>query len=82
MAENIVDLQISYDIFDSDALAGSTALPEAGGTPGLIRKANVTLTTRSPVRSSFRQRFQYITLETSVSIRNLAFRPRFPTSDD
>ncbi len=78
VAEHIVDLQVDYDIFDSEALAGTARLPEAGGTPGLIRKVNISVTARSPGREMYRQDFRYLTLTTAVSIRNLSFGPKYP----
>ena len=77
VAENVEDLQITYDIFDETAGAATADLVDAGGTPNLIRKTNITLTVRSPVESLLGREFQYVSLTTSVGSRNLTFRDRY-----
>jgi prepilin-type N-terminal cleavage/methylation domain-containing protein len=82
VALNVENLQITYDVINlATSLASanlsdpSLASPPAG--PNQIRKANIVVTTRSPVRGLFRRSFNRMTLATSVSIRNLGWFDRY-----
>ncbi len=77
VAENIEDLQISYDLFDDNLAVATTDQPNAGGTPNQIRKINVSVTFRSPNSGLFQPGFEHLTLTTSISARNLSFRDRY-----
>ncbi|MFQ5739085.1 MAG: PilW family protein [Acidobacteriota bacterium] len=77
VAENIVDLQLTYDIYDDGAAVGTAELPNAGGTPNQVRKINISVGARSPARSLLQTDYERINLTTSVSARNLAFRDRY-----
>ncbi len=77
VAENVENLQITYDIYDEDTVSGTAELDDAGGTPNLIRKVNITLSTRSPRESLLGGEFQRVTLMTSVGPRNLTYRDRY-----
>ncbi len=77
VAENVENLQITYDIYDEDAVAGTAELDDAGGTPNLIRKVNITLSTRSPRQSLLGREFQRVSLTTSVGPRNLTYKDRY-----
>lgn len=77
LAENVKNLQITYDVFDDVTGVSTADLADAGGTPNQIRKINIALTTRSPVKSIVGGDFQYINLTTSVGPRNLTYRDRY-----
>ena len=50
---------------------------DAGGSPNLIRKINLTLTARSPRVAMLEGQYQRLSLNTSVGPRNLTFRDRY-----
>lgn len=77
VAENIENLQFTYDIFDDNLGVPTAALPNAGGLPNQIRKINISVSARSPARGLFRPRYERSTLVTSVNARNLTFRDRY-----
>lgn len=77
VAENVEDLQLTYDIFDDVNAVNTADLPDAGSLPARVRKINITLTTRSPDQTTVGQDFQRISLTTSVGPRNLTFRDRY-----
>lgn len=84
VAENIEDLQITYDVLDDsasppvltgnlpDAATGSPATPK----PNQIRKINLVLTARSP-RPNTQGVIERLSIATSVGPRNLSFRDRY-----
>ena len=72
VAENIVDLQMTFDIFDDITEAGAVDLSDVGTSLNQIRKINISLDIRSPVESLLDRDFQRIHLTTSVGPRDLA----------
>ena len=77
VAEHIMDLQFTFDIFDDEAEVAVADLGDAGGLPNQIRKMNIHVSSRSPKKTIFHGQKQYVSLRTSVSGRNLAFRDRY-----
>jgi prepilin-type N-terminal cleavage/methylation domain-containing protein len=83
VAENISDLQFTYDIFDTNTGIATANLKDAGmslgKSPGQIRKINIWLTGRTPTYGSAygTRGFQYTQLGTSVSARDMSFRDRY-----
>jgi len=80
VAENIADLQFTYDIFDETTGTATANLPDAGlstgKSPNQIRKVNIiSMTARSGMRGT--QSFQAVDLATSVSVRDMSFRDRY-----
>lgn len=79
--DGVQNLQFTYDLYDDTSNNPGTTLvtntKNANGTPGLIRKINVVLSTRSPMRMGTSHSFSYLTLAVSVSPRNLSFRDRY-----
>lgn len=80
VAQNIADLQFSYDIFDDATAAETSNLRDAGMGVGKnlnqIRKVNiVSMTARSQLHGS--KGFQGLDLATSVTVRNMSFRDRY-----
>jgi len=78
VAENVVDLQMTYDIFDDITEAGAADLPDAGSSLNQIRKINISLAIRSSAESLSDRDSQRIHLTTSVGPRNLTYRDRYP----
>jgi hypothetical protein len=84
VAENIEDLQITYDALDDstnpaklvanlpDAAVGSPAIVK----PGQIRKVNLILTARSPQLNANGQ-YDRMSIQTSVGPRNLSFSDQY-----
>ena len=80
MAENIENLQITYDTFDLDASVATANLTgaEMSFTPNQIRKVNISLTATSPRETILGTRtVQRMPLTTSVGPRNLIYRDRY-----
>lgn len=77
VAEFIERLQITYDIFDDDSSAAVSNLPDANNRPNQIRKINLFLAGRSPQDRLLGRGFDWTSMRTSVSARNLAFRDRY-----
>jgi prepilin-type N-terminal cleavage/methylation domain-containing protein len=73
MAENIDNLQITYDIIDNSGLVSAGLSNIAPASPAQIRKVNLELMARAPARGLFRRGFDRVTLRTSLSIRNLTY---------
>jgi Tfp pilus assembly protein PilW len=76
IAENIENVQFSYDIFDESTSSSTTNLNDANALPNQIRKVNIVVAARSDVIGSTR-RAHHSSLATSVSPRNLSFRDRY-----
>jgi len=79
VAENIADLQITYDTYDN---AGNLLVDQAdagaavGVLPNMIRKVNLKhLTARSAMHGT--KGFQSMDVETSISARNMSFKDRY-----
>jgi len=77
VAQNIENLQISYDTFDENVGAATVNLPDAGGLPNQIRKVNIQITSRARFGRLVGRGFERMGLVTSVSPRNLSFRDRY-----
>ena len=77
VAENIEDLQFSYDLYDDNLAMATADQPNAGGTPNQIRKVNISVSFRSPLPGLFQRGFEHVSLSTSISARNLSFRDRY-----
>lgn len=79
VAENISGLQLSYDIFNDVSGVATANLKDAGmsvgDSPNQIRKVNLVVSTRSPLRGSFG--FQSLDLATAVSARDMSFKDRY-----
>ncbi len=79
VAENISGLQLSYDIFNDVSGVATANLKDAGmsvgDSPNQIRKVNLVVSTRSPMRNGFG--FQSLDLATAVSARDMSFKDRY-----
>jgi len=82
VAENIVDLKFTYDIFDSNSSTLTAGLTNAAtGSPAVskpdqIKKINFTITARSP-RLNSRKVYDYVSFSSSIGPRNLSFHDRY-----
>ncbi len=78
LAENILDMQVSYDLYDDSNSSAQDAGEQnpARITPGLIRNVNLFLTVRSPLPNR-NGAYQGISLATSVAPRNLSYQNRY-----
>jgi len=77
VAENVENLQVTYDLYDENLAVATSARADAGGTPNQIRKINIELSLRSPLPGLFQSGYERTTLVTAVSARNLSFRDRY-----
>jgi hypothetical protein len=78
VADNIVNIQFAYDVYNSNnnALDSNQADPlGAGESPNLIQKVNIAVMGESLVSGG--RKSQSMALATSVSARNMAFRNRY-----
>lgn len=86
VAENIADLQFTYDVYNDISGTAQSGLKDGGlsqtppVSPNQIRKVNVVnLGGRSPLQGAelSGRGFQSISLATAVSARNMSFRDRY-----
>jgi len=78
VADDIINLQFSYDVYNSttSALDPSQTNPiGVGESPNLIQKINIVLMGQSMVNNGNKSQNMY--LATAVSARNMAFRNRY-----
>jgi prepilin-type N-terminal cleavage/methylation domain-containing protein len=78
VADNIINLQFAYDIYNSttSALDANQANPiGVGDSPNLMQKINIVVMGQSMVKDG--NHSQNLYLATSVSARNMAFRNRY-----
>jgi prepilin-type N-terminal cleavage/methylation domain-containing protein len=82
VAENVENLQITYDTFNDSTLVSRANLDDllpvtTSGLPNQIRKINISLGVRGMSQRYYNAKFDHFTARTSVSARNLAFRDRY-----
>jgi hypothetical protein len=78
VADNIINLQVAYDIYNSttNVLDANQANPlNVGESPNLIQKVNIVLMGQSLTLDGNKSQNMY--LATSISARNMAFRNRY-----
>ena len=78
VADNIINLQFSYDIYNSTTSQldpNQTNPLGAGDSPNLMQKINIVVMGQSMINHG--NRSQNLYLATSVSARNMAFRNRY-----
>jgi prepilin-type N-terminal cleavage/methylation domain-containing protein len=78
VADSIINLQFTYDIYNSttSALEANQVNPiGVGDSPNLIQKINISVMGQSMVKNG--NKSQNLFLATSVSARNMAFRNRY-----
>jgi len=72
VALGITNLQVSYDLSD-----GVTVNVRSPATPNQIRKANLMISARSERRSRKSEQFFTNTINTAITIRNLAYKNKY-----
>lgn len=78
VADNIENLQLTYDIFDDAGGIAIANTPDANLKYNQIRKVNVAVTARSASKASpTAVDYQRLTLATAVSPRNLSYHDRY-----
>ena len=77
IADNIENLQVSFDTFDDATGAATANRPDANNKPNQIREANITVTARTSGQIKQIRDFQRLTLGTSVVPRNMSFKDRY-----
>jgi len=80
VADDIINLQFSYDIYDATAIPPALHANEpnpigAGDSPNLMQKINLVIMAQSMLNHG--NKSQNLYLATSVSARNMAFRNRY-----
>jgi prepilin-type N-terminal cleavage/methylation domain-containing protein len=78
VADNIINLQFAYDIYNSTTNALDANEPNpigVGDSPNLMQKINIVIMGQSMVKEG--NQSQNLYLATSVSARNMAFRNRY-----
>jgi prepilin-type N-terminal cleavage/methylation domain-containing protein len=78
VADDIINLQFAYDVYNSttNALDANQANPiGVGDSPNLIQKINIVVMGQSIINNGNKSQNMY--LATSVSARNMAFRNRY-----
>ena len=81
VAENVSDLEFSYEVYDDSKTPPQSTSRDAnlslGGSPSLIKKVNLLhMVMRSPLSGS--RGYQGFDVQTSVSARNLGIKDQFP----
>ena len=74
IAENVENLQVTYDTIDETATPPVPVINQNSpvASPNLIRKINIALTTRTALKVGGYADYQRLTLATSVSPRNMS----------
>ena len=78
VADDIINLQFSYDIYNSTTSALDANQPNplgVGDSPNLMQKINIVVMGQSMINNG--NKSQNVYLATSVSARNMAFRNRY-----
>ncbi len=78
VADNIINLQFTYDVYNSTTAALEASQPNplgVGDSPNLIQKVNILVMGQSMINNGKKSQNMY--LATSVSARNMAFRNRY-----
>lgn len=84
VAENIMGLSVTYDVIDDNGNINANLVDGGLGStppisPNQIRKVNVSVSARTPMKnaSGVIRGYQTMTLATSVGARNMSFRDRY-----
>jgi hypothetical protein len=81
VAENVVYLKFTYDVYDAGAVDANQAALPAGTNPGMITKVNIShMSMRSQQTKYAGIGYQGIDLQTSIAARNLTSQQEYPIS--
>jgi prepilin-type N-terminal cleavage/methylation domain-containing protein len=79
VAENVMYLKFSFDVFNGGAISANQNFLPVNTTPGMITKVNIThMTMRSQLGGG--NKYQGLDLQTSITPRNLTFQQEYPIS--
>src|ERR1700734_1589837 len=79
VAENVVYLKFSYDVYDAGVVDANQATLPAGTNPGMITKVNILhMSMRSQQTKYTGIGYQGLDLQTSISARNLTSQQEYP----
>jgi prepilin-type N-terminal cleavage/methylation domain-containing protein len=79
VAENVMYLKFSYDVYNGGAVSANQNSLPVNTTPGMITKVNIThMTMRSQLKGV--KGYQGLDLQTSITPRNLTFQQEYPIS--
>ena len=79
VAENVVYLKFSYDVYDAGVVDANQATLPAGTNPGMITKVNILhMSMRSQQSKYTGVGYQGLDLQTSISARNLTSQQEYP----
>ncbi len=81
VAENVVYLKFSYDVYDAGVVDANQSTLPAGTNPGMITKVNILhMSMRSQQAKYQGVGYQGLDLQTSISARNLTSQQEYPIS--
>ncbi len=79
VAENVVYLKFSYDVYDAGVIDANQATLPVGTNPGMITKVNIAhMSMRSQQSKYTGVGYQGLDLQTSISARNLTSQQEYP----
>jgi pilin/secretion family protein with methylation motif len=77
VAENVMNLQFSYDVYNAGTISTNQSSLPANTTPAMITKINILhMTMRSQLHGT--KGYQGLDLQTSITPRNLTFQQEYP----
>lgn len=76
VAEDVVNLQFAYELFDFTTNVANANQPTTA-TPNQIRAVNISVTGRSPQRLRPNNQYYHFSLQSTVNVRNTTFRNRY-----
>ncbi len=83
VTDNIENMKLTYDIYNTHTGVNSSGLGDAGGTPSLIKSIHIMLTARSPQMGRLlgngvaTENYMRINVNTILSPRNLSFHDTY-----
>jgi prepilin-type N-terminal cleavage/methylation domain-containing protein len=81
VAENVVYLKFSYDVYDAGVVDANQSSMPAGTNPGMITKVNIVhMSMRSQQAKYQGIGYQGLDLQTSIAARNLTSQQEYPIS--
>lgn len=81
VAENVVYLKFSYDVYDAGVVDANQSTLPAGTNPGMITKVNIVhMSMRSQQSKYTGVGYQGLDLQTSIAARNLTSQQEYPIS--
>jgi prepilin-type N-terminal cleavage/methylation domain-containing protein len=79
VAENVVYLKFSYDVYNAGVVSANQATLPVGTNPGMITKVNIVHMSMRSQQSTYNG-YQGLDLQTSIAARNLTSQQEYPIS--